>query len=144
MSDIEVYDKAKWHFQGDRYPASLPEENAYIHGGFLLAWLLKSNLLSASFLADNEASIAEFNEGRMNVGQLNEVAADGVLDSEMLDEQGNGFAEEYISEFYLEDYELLFEDDYEEFYDVPDNAENRQRVESMLDEAYSEWRDEQA
>jgi hypothetical protein len=41
--DIIVYDKAKWHYEGD-YPKDLPTENAFTHTGMFLAWLADTGL----------------------------------------------------------------------------------------------------
>ena len=140
-SEQQVYDKAKWHYEGDRYPEGLPESNAYTHGGFLLAWLLDNGLLSSTFLSDFESQILQFRNGEISAGQLYE-STDGVLDSDMLTETGNSFGEDYIDESFLEDYEMMFEDDYDSIYEVPYTKKNMKKVSKMLNEAFSEWKDE--
>lgn len=141
MPETRVYDKAKWHFEGEQYPPGLAESNAYTHGGFLLAWLLKQNLLSPSFLKDHARAIADFKSGKISSRQLNE-RVDGVLDSDMLTDTGNAFAEDYIDESYLEDYEMLFEDNFADIYDVPDNETTFEMADEMLDTVYAEWQAE--
>lgn len=142
MSDIQIYDKAKWHYEGEDYPAELPESHAYTHGGFVLAWLIDKKLVSPVFLKDHKDQIAQFTNGKISAGRLSELT-DGVLDSEMLTDAGNSFAEYYIDESFLEDYEMLFEDDFEQIYEVEDTQQNLAKVARMLNEAFSDWQSEE-
>ena len=41
----EVYDKAEYHF-GGQWPDGLPEEQAYVHTGMFLGWLMQRGLVS--------------------------------------------------------------------------------------------------
>ena len=138
MSETQVYDKAKWHYEGDHYPEGLPEANAYTHGGFHLAWLVARGLVAQEFMNDHAAAVQELATGQLSAGQFYQRVG-GVIDSEMLTETGNAFAEEYIEEEYLEDYELLLEDDSEEIYEVADNKQNLKRVSKLLDDVFSDW-----
>lgn len=141
MTDMQVYDKAKWHYEGKHYPEKLPEIHAYTHGGFVLAWLLQRGLLSASFLEDHQAAIEKYNAGKITAGQLYELV-DGVLDSDMLTDLGNEFAEDYFEESFFEDYEMLFEDDFDEIYAVADNKKCLKMACEMLDCVFDEWKDD--
>lgn len=136
--DLYIYDKAKWHYEGEDYPRDLAEFHAYTHGGFLLAWLLSKDLLSESFLSDHAEVIQQFQAGKLSAGKFNQ-KVDGVLDSSMLTEQGNEFANDYIEEFFLDDYEMMFGDDYTSAYETLDNKANLKSIMNMLDVAYQEW-----
>ncbi|QDT59953.1 hypothetical protein SV7mr_24670 [Stieleria bergensis] len=140
MSEVQVYDKAKWHIEG-RYPKGLPESCAYTHGGFLIAWLLRQNFVSERCLRDHSEAFSDFTTCQKSAGELNQ-SLDGVLDSGMLTDQGNRFASDYIDESYLEDYTLLFEFTFPNVYDVTDNEEHLEMVCEMLDTIYSEWLEE--
>ncbi len=139
MTDVYIYDKAKWHSEGDEYPAGLPEQSAYTHGGFLLAWLLKNKLLSQSFHDDHADAARQFIAGKLTPGEFN-AAVDGVLDSSMLNDEGNAFVTDYVDECYLEDYEMLFEDDYDHAYAVEDTPANGKKVARLLTDCLKEWK----
>ncbi len=59
MANDGVYDKAKWHYGGD-YPKGLPEENAFIHTGVFLGWLIDRDLYSDFFQEETEELIPAF------------------------------------------------------------------------------------
>jgi len=140
-ADVTVYDKAQWHYGGDEYPEDLADSHAFTHGGFLLAWLLENSLLSESFLNQNAEAVKDFASGGITPGEF-AMRTGGILSSDMLTTRGDNFAEDYIDEFYLEDYELLFEDDCDHIYKVTDNKQNCKRVFELLTEAYTEWSEE--
>ncbi|QDT60173.1 hypothetical protein SV7mr_26900 [Stieleria bergensis] len=140
MSDVQVYDKAKWHFEG-RFPKGLPKSCAFTHGGFLVAWLLRRQFISERCIRDHSDAFDAFNDGKKSAGELYQ-SLDGVLESEMLTDHARRFASDYIEESYLEDYEMLFEDMFPKVYDVPDNAEHLEMACEMLDTIYSEWLEE--
>jgi hypothetical protein len=48
MAEPVVYDKAKYHYDG-KFPPELPTEQAFVHPGLYLGWLIDLNLYSADF-----------------------------------------------------------------------------------------------
>jgi hypothetical protein len=48
MAEPVVYDKAKYHYDG-KFPPELPTEQAFVHTGLYLGWLVDLNLYSADF-----------------------------------------------------------------------------------------------
>jgi hypothetical protein len=38
-----IYDKAKYHYEGD-FPQELPMEQAFVHTGMFLGWVIDNNL----------------------------------------------------------------------------------------------------
>jgi len=138
MSELQVFDKAKWHFEGNEYPSGMPEANAYTHGGFYLAWLIKRDLLSQEFLADFGTDVDRYREGEISSARLLEIA-DGVLDSNMMTEAAGNFTEYYYEDLFWDDYEILFEDDYDCLYAVEVTPDNQQQVLAMIDDTFQEW-----
>ena len=43
-----IYDKAKYHYEGD-FPQELPMEQAFVHTGMFLSWIIDNNLFSDEF-----------------------------------------------------------------------------------------------
>ena len=58
-----IYDNAKSHFLGN-FPDSLPIEQAYVHIGMYLGWIIDSDLYSEYF--EDEASIDEIWENSLH------------------------------------------------------------------------------
>src|ERR1051325_1482299 len=48
-SGPHVYDKAKWHYQGE-YPKDLPEKQAFVHTGMFVGWLIGHEMIGEEFL----------------------------------------------------------------------------------------------
>ena len=139
MDDPLVYDKAKWHYEADQ---SLPEENAYTHSGMFLAWLIGKDLLASEFAEDFQTEIQRLRERRITPGSFFQFV-DGVLASDMLNEEGNAFAASYF-EFekgqYLGDYDELLVRQLPSPYHVADTWENYERLKQRIDERYSAWK----
>ncbi|MNJ57646.1 hypothetical protein D3C77_532440 [compost metagenome] len=134
---MTVYDKAKYHYNGD-FPEELSHDQAYVHIGFFLGWLIERNLCSTEFLNKYTEHIAAFKARDLLCSQLCKKTA-GVLASDMLNEEGNAFAEKGY-ESYVSDY-LYFVDheDAESTYDVEDNWEHYEMVRDELDISYEMW-----
>jgi hypothetical protein len=75
-----VYEKARWHLEGD-WPEGLPDAQAYVIGGMLLGWLSDRDLLSEEFIDDNRNELAQFRDRKITAARLFQIV-DGVLTSE--------------------------------------------------------------
>ena len=65
MADPFVYDKAKYHYSGD-YPPDLPDEQAFVHTGFYLAWIIDRNRNLYSLSLVNTLRSRSRTSGRAN------------------------------------------------------------------------------
>ncbi len=139
---ITAYDKAKWHFDGD-YPKDLPIKQAYVHTGMYLGWLIDQGLFNEAFAKDYSNNIREFCNRKITGPQLFE-AFDGVLASDMLNEQGNQFTLLYFdvspSEFIRDYQDLLVPPDLPSSYHVKDTWENYNRLKERIDERFRKWK----
>ena len=144
MSDPVVYDKAKYHYGGD-YPDGLPEEQAFVHTGLYLGWIIDRNLYSAAFAEGSGDLIARF-KAREATGPEVYEWWDGCLIDDMLGDEGNAFSRHYF-DFdrgrFLNDYEELLAAGLPSLYHVPDTWESYERLKTRIDERYDEWRREQ-
>ena len=57
MTNSYVYDKAKYHYGGN-YPDDLPDEQAFVHTGMFLGWILDHDLYAPQFWEDSAGYIA--------------------------------------------------------------------------------------
>jgi len=144
MSEPIVYDKAKYHFGGD-YPKGLPIEQAFVHTGMFLGWILDHDLYNKEFKQDARIldAIVEFKSRKITGPKFFEEELDGVLLGEDLNEEGNEFTQYYF-DFkkgkYLDDYGELLSSGLPSMYQVKDTWENYDKLKKRIDKRYEEWK----
>jgi hypothetical protein len=140
VSEPVVYDKAKYHYGGD-YPEGLPDEQAFVHTGLYLGWIVDRGLYSRTFAAESAELIARFRAREVTGPEVYEWW-DGCLIDDMLSEEGNAFSQAYF-DFdrgqFLADYEELLAGDLPTLYHVANTWENYHRLRERLDERYDAW-----
>ena len=136
----EVYDKAKYHYDGD-YPKGLPRKQAFVHTGMFVGWLIDHDLIAADFLEETQG----FKERKVTGAQVYR-RWDGCLTSDMLTEEGRRFASDYF-DFehgqFLEDYDAVLVKDLPSQLHVADTWENYESIKRKIDERYAVWRQKQ-
>ncbi len=136
----EIYDKAKYHIEGD-FPAGLSTKQAFVHTGLFLGWMVDHNLISGEFAADFEAEIEQFKLRQITGCRLYEISG-GVFDETMLNEDGNRFARYYF-DFekgnFVSDYQQLLAAGLPSFFHVQDTWENYDRLARRLNQRFEEW-----
>jgi hypothetical protein len=136
--DVTVYDKAKYHFEGD-YPSDLSDDAACTHCGMYLAWLSDKHLLAPWFEEDFKAELVQLRQRQVTPARFFGIV-DGALVSDMLNEQGNAFSTAYyLSNQYFSDYDRLLASTLPSTYHVADTWENFEKLRSQIDERYEEW-----
>ncbi len=136
MSDPHVYDKAKWHYEGD-FPQGLSSYQGFVHTGMFVGWLIEHDMISGDF----ELEAARFRSGELTGTQVYEFW-DGALVDDMLTEKGNEFALAYFDFThgeYLADYSEVLARDLPSQYHVQDTRENYARLKERVDERYADW-----
>ena len=135
-----VYDKAKWHFDGD-FPADLPASQGAIHIRLYLGWIVDSRLSSPWFAEHFSEQIQQFKAREILPSQLY-ANSDGVLADDMLNEEGNAFSEYYYGR-YLEDYFDVLASDLPSMYHVKGSWEDYDQLQEELDGNYDSWKSRQ-
>ena len=142
MAEPVVYDKAKWHYEGD-YPSDLPESQAFVHTGMFFGWLIEHELVSSDFAEDFAQEISQFKGREVTGPRLFEVV-DGALVDDMLNEEGNAFAAHYF-DFqkgrFVADYDELFCSMLPSMYHVEDTWSNYEKLKNRIDQRYAEWKE---
>lgn len=136
---MAVYDKAKWHFEGD-FPKDLLPYQGYVHIGLFLGWALDRGFEGALIRDDFSDELASYRAGKITATRLLQIT-DGVLDDQLLAEEANRFAESYYESAYLAEFCELFPDA-KTCYHVQDTAENARIVKLALDSRYDAWKGE--
>jgi len=93
MNDITIYDKAKYHYEG-QFPSDVYREQAYVHMGMFLGWLVNRNFLDTIFSIDFKKEIDQFRAKIISCAELMRLVG-GTLASDMLNQEGNKFAQDY-------------------------------------------------
>ena len=140
MADPVVYDKAKYHYGGD-YPEELPDEQAFVHTGLYLGWIIDRDLYSEHFRNEAAGLVTRFKAREVTGPEVYEWW-DGCLVSDMLSDEGNGFSQAYFDfdrGHFLGDYEELFLGGLPSLYHVDGSWENYERLRARLDERFAEW-----
>lgn len=139
LFEVIVYDKAKYHYDGD-FPKDLSIDQAFVHTGMFLGWIIDNDLFSEEFEEDIEVEIQKFKSREVTGTQIY-MDCDGVFSNDMLNDEGNEFAQDY-SDFenglYLDDYEETFPEA-EDVYDVKDSWENYEKIKKVIQKRYLDW-----
>ena len=141
MSDVTVYDKAKWHFDAKDYPPDLSQDQAYVHTGLFFGWLIETGLLSSELLADFPELATDF-ASRARTGPELFRVIDGALVEHDLSEQGNAFARddfEFSRGRYLSDLDELLGGNLPTMYHIEDTWANYEILRSRLNERFAAW-----
>lgn len=134
-----IYDSAKHHFLGN-FPESLPIEQAYVHIGIYLGWIIDNGLYSEYFEDESEIQIFRFRRRELSCTILSELW-DGYLGYELFNKDGNMFSYYYYgSGLFKKDYETVLAGDLPSIYHVKDNWETYDRMSSMIDTRFEEWK----
>jgi hypothetical protein len=137
----KVYDKAKYHYDGD-YPAGLPVEQAYVHTGMYLGWLIDNDFLSDEMCEEDAAQLLAFKRREITGPQVYS-SWDGALVDDMLTDEANDFTEEYFdfqTGKYLDDYDRVLAGKLPSMYHVRDTWENYDKLRAVLDARLAEWK----
>ncbi|WPP51285.1 DUF7832 domain-containing protein [Catalinimonas niigatensis] len=145
MSDIEsskkksIYDNAKNHFLGN-FPKQLPIEQAYVHIGMYLGWVIEQDLYSPYFEDEADTQIFRFKNRQISCTILSEIW-DGYLGYELFSEQGNLFTYYYYGGgVYRKDYQTLLAPDLPSIYHVTDDWDSYDIMAQQITKRFEEWK----
>lgn len=138
---VDVYDKAKWHIDGE-FPADLDPFQGYVHTGLFLGWLIDNNLVSEEFSEEIAKVYSLFRLRKITGPQIFEEYLDGTLKLEDLNEEGNKFALRYFyvkNGEYFRDYATTLASDLPSVYHVENSWENYDKLKIVLDKRYKSY-----
>ncbi len=135
-----VYDKAKWHYDGV-FPQDLPPEQAFVHTGMFLGWLIERRLTSANFESYAGPLVAQFRRRELTGPQVYARAGE-LLAADMLSDEGNKFTQAYYESKYMNDYFDELGGMAESVYHVEDTWLNYEKIKEVIDERLARWKRE--
>jgi hypothetical protein len=134
-----TYDDAKSHFQGN-FPSTLPIEQAYVHIGIYLGWIIENELYSEYFEDEASNQIFRFKRKEISCTILSEIW-DGYLSSEFFNKHGNMFTYYYYaSGIFRSDYENTLVKGLPSIYHVTDSWENYEKMKARIDLRFQDWK----
>jgi hypothetical protein len=134
-----IYDRAKHHFLG-QFPSILPIEQAYIHIGMFLGWVLENSLYSEIFEDEEAHQVLRFKNREITCSILSAIW-DGYLGDDLFNEEGNEFSVYYYqSGLYRKDYMAVLANNLPSMYHVEDSWENYEKMSAKITERYNEWK----
>ena len=132
------YDDAQQHFLG-KYPDVLPIEQAYVHIGMYLGWVIESDLYSGCFGQEASTEIFRFRRREISCTILSEIW-NGYLASDYLSRRGNSFTRfYYASGLYRQDYEEVLGRALPSIYHVEDTWPNYEKLKERISTRYAGW-----
>ena len=139
VKEKSVYDNAKNHFLGN-FPQHLPIEQAYVHIGIYLGWIIDNELYSEYFEEEADTQIFRFTNRQINCTILAEIW-DGYLGHELFSEEGNLFTYYYYGGgVYHKDYTSILASDLPSIYHVSDDWSSYEKMGQKITERYQEWK----
>jgi hypothetical protein len=134
-----TYDRAKNHFLGN-FPPNLPIEQAYVHIGMYLGWVIENNLYSEYFEDEASNQIFRFRRREISCTILSEIW-DGYLGHELFSENGNMFTYYYYGGgVYHADYQDVLVKSLPSIYHVDDSWENYNKITARIDMRFQDWK----
>lgn len=134
-----IYDNAKSHFLGN-FPGDLPIEQAYVHIGMYLGWIIENEHYSDYFEDEADIQIYRFVNRQISCTILSEIW-DGYLGYELFDETGNLFTYYYYGGgIYRKDYEVHLAQSLPSIYHVTDSWENFETMARQISKRFEEWK----
>ena len=135
-----IYDNAKNHFLGN-FPANLPIEQAYVHIGIYLGWIIDNDLYSEYFEEEASTEIYRFKRRELVCTIISEIW-DGYLGHELFNLQGNMFTYYYYGGgIYRKDYEEILCQHLPSIYHVKDTWENFDKISRKMTERFEYWKE---
>ncbi len=135
-----IYDNAKNHFLGN-FPDNLPIEQAYVHIGIYLGWVIDHELFSEYFAEEASTEIYRFKRRELSCALISEIW-DGYLGYELFNKQGNMFTYYYYGGgIYNKDYHDLLVVNLPSIYHVKDSWNNFEIMGKKIDERFAEWQE---
>ena len=132
------YDNAKNHFLGN-FPASLPIEQAYVHIGMYLGWIIETGLYSEYFEEEASNQIFRFKRREISCTILSEIW-EGYLGHELFNEKGNMFTYFYYAGgIYNADYQRALTSGLPSIYHVQDTWSNYDRINAQISMRFDDW-----
>ncbi|MCE3296789.1 MAG: hypothetical protein K0R65_2503 [Crocinitomicaceae bacterium] len=135
---METIDRIDWHT--DDIPESLPAEKAAIHIGFYLTWVIENKMISEEHAKGSQEVISRIKNKEITALEFLVNNCDGKFSESDLNQEGLAFTLGYYEDDYLDDFDTLFGDSVEHFYELEDSWPNYEKIKKVIDKRFAEWK----
>jgi hypothetical protein len=137
-----IYDQAKRHFLGN-FPTVLPIEQAYVHIGMFMGWMLDNELYSEMFEDEEGHQLLRFQRREVSCSLLSAMW-DGYLDEQLFSQKGNDFLQYYYQTGkYRQDYQKTLLQNLSSMHQVADTWENYEKIAEVISQKFKNWEKKQ-
>ena len=138
----KLYDQASLHFMSGNFPDTLPIDQAYVHIGMYLGWIVDNNLYSDFFEKECDTQIFRFKQRQITPAILSEIW-NGKLCSHFFTEEGNMFTFYYYGGgLYHKDYVQTLCNNFPSMYHINDSWDNFTKISAKITDRYIQWKKE--
>ena len=135
-----IYDNASEHFGLGSFPSALPIEQAYVHIGFFLGWVVENEKYSEFFEDEGFMNIFRFKNRQISCTILAELW-NGKLGQEMFNEEGNLFTFYYYGGgIFKSDLVKTLGQGKPTPYHIEDSWENYEKMSAVISLRYRDWK----
>ncbi|TAE67933.1 MAG: hypothetical protein EAZ85_14670 [Bacteroidetes bacterium] len=133
-----IYEKSKVQFLS-HFPSILPMDQAYVHVGMFLGWMLEHDLYSDIFEDEEAHQLLRFKNREISCSLLSALW-DGYLGEELFNEEGNEFCHYYYqSGIYRRDYQETLVAQNQNGH-VEDTWDNYTLLAARITHRFKEWK----
>lgn len=133
-------DRPEWHSNAETYPENIPAENAAVHIGMYLGWIISNRLEGATHKEDSPTDLHAVRKRQMTGRDFLSEKCDDFFMMEDLGPEAQSFTEFYYKESYFKDLTSAWAEEGKSPYEIEDTWENYERVADILSKAYKEWK----
>ncbi|WP_028544409.1 hypothetical protein [Paenibacillus taiwanensis] len=142
IPEIQVLDKAKWHYDGD-FPLDLTKEAAYTATGMFITWVINNNWFTGEMEQQFHAEIEQVKKRQLTGAEFYRKCLDGVFSTQELSDDIIPFVNQYLdiqNDIYTaEDYVQTLQGDKPTFYHIANTWENYDLIEPVIERRYQQF-----
>ncbi|MCG7409583.1 hypothetical protein MH117_19440 [Paenibacillus sp. ACRRX] len=142
VPEIQVLDKAKWHYEGE-FPQDLTRDAAYTATGMFITWIINNNWFTEDIEQEFHAEIEQVKKRQLMGAEFYRKCLDGVFSTQELSDEIIPFVNEYLdiqNDIYTaEDYVQTLQGDEPTFYHIANTWENYDLIEPVIEQRFQQF-----
>lgn len=138
MTSNNIVDNVRDYF-GTEFPDEVSLDQAYLHMGIFMGWVIKNDLYSDDYEDEYGSQIIHFVNNEISPIILAE-SLDGIIEYSLFKEILKPFVRHYyVSGQYLKDYKETLSVNLDSMFHVQDNRDNFNQMKIIISNRYKSW-----
>lgn len=138
MTNQNIVDNVRDYFDSN-FPEEIPLDQAYLHMGVFMGWVIKNDFYSDDYEDEYGAQIIHFVNSEISPIIL-AASLDGIIDYSLFRETLKPFVRSYYGGGqYIEDYKKTLLGELDTMFHVKDSWENFEIMKSVISDRYKKW-----